>query len=331
MDRSTRLLVEFALDSRASRLDVRVAHECKRRLIDSIGCAIGAFDDPLCVTLREMASDQGAPRVGATLWGTADRTSPEMAALCNGTMVRTQDFNDTYFVNVDGAHPSDMIGALFAVAESLQADGRSLLIAIATGYEIMCRFMQSIDVSARNYDQPVYVVAATALAAGQLMDLSPARLGHALALAVTPNLALRQTRNGMLSHWKGCATADAARKALFAADLASRGVTGPSEIFEGRQGLCSVLGPFEWASPGNWAAMGTVCETHLKSLSVCYHAQAAAQAAIRLHDSVRIDDIDAILIESYGEAVRAVGSDPTRWRPTTRETADHSLPFIVAS
>ena len=189
-------------------LDPRVIHECKRRLIDSVGCAIGAFNDPLCVALRQMARDYHGPRE-ATLWGTDHTSSVEMAAFCNGVMVRVQDFNDTYFANADGAHPSDMIGAIIAVADAVESDGRAVILAMATAYEILCRFMQSVDVSARNYDQPLYVSAATSLAAGQLMGLSPGQLAHALALAVTPNLALRQTRQGELSHWKGCASADA--------------------------------------------------------------------------------------------------------------------------
>ncbi|MBK7472099.1 MAG: MmgE/PrpD family protein [Betaproteobacteria bacterium] len=190
---------------------------------------------------------------GATLWGTADKTSPEMAAFCNGVMVRVQDYNDTYFVSTDGAHPSDMIPALFAVAEAVRADGRSLIVATVTAYEIMCRFMQSVDVSARNYDQPLYASAATALAAGQLMGLSARELAHALALAVTPNLPLRQTRNGELSHWKGCATADGTRKAIFAANLASRGVTGPSDIFEGQ---ANVVGAWRLRLGGNGRMAG---------------------------------------------------------------------------
>ncbi|MBK9607847.1 MAG: MmgE/PrpD family protein [Betaproteobacteria bacterium] len=330
MDRPTRHLIEFTLDSRGANLGARIVHECKRRLIDSIGCAIGAFNDQLCVTLRQMARDYPGPQ-GATLWGTADQTSPEMAAFCNGVMVPVQDYNDTYFVSTDGAHPSDMIPALFAVAEAVRADGRSLIVATATAYEIMCRFMQSVDVSARNYDQPLYASAATALAAGQLMGLSAPELAHALALAVTPNLPLRQTRNGELSHWKGCATADGTRKAIFAANLASRGVTGPSDIFEGKQGMWSVLGAFDWAATAEWPAMAMVGSTYLKNLPVCYHAQAAAQAAIQLHPAVRGKDIEAVEIATYDEAVRMIGTDPTRWRPRSRETADHSLPFIAAT
>jgi 2-methylcitrate dehydratase len=279
MDKSTQQLVEFTLSASYEALDQSVIHQCKRRLIDTLGCAIGAFDDSLCTTVRELALQYRGPNA-ATLWGTADICSTEMAAFCNGVMLRVQDFNDTYFAS-DGAHPSDIMGAIVAVADAVRADGRALLLATATGYEVFCRLMQSVDVSAKNFDQTLYVSVAAALGIGQLMRLPRAELGHAVALAVTPHLALRQTRKGQLSHWKGCAAAEAARNAVFAANLAARGVTGPSEVFEGNQALWSIFGRFDLAARPDWPAMKMVERTHLKNLPVCYHAQAAAQAAIR--------------------------------------------------
>ena len=264
------------------------------------------------------------------MWGTSKRSSLELAAFANGTMLRVHDFNDTYFA-LDGAHPSDMLSAVLAVAESTHADGHTLTTAIATGYEIFCRFMQSLDVGVHNYDQGVYVSTAAALAAGQLLGLSANQLAHAVSLAVAPNLPLRQTRKGDLSHWKGCASASAARAAIFATLLAQRGVTGPSDIFEGKQGLWSVMERFELAGLPEWPAMSTIRHTYLKNLAVCYHAQAAAQAAVQLHSRVDNKDIESITIAAYEEAVRMIGSDPSRWAPQTRETADHSLPFIVAT
>lgn len=329
MDATTRHLVEFTLDARTSKLAPAVVHECKRRLIDTLGCAVGAFDDPLSVVIRELADETTGKR-SATVWGTSKRSSLELATFANGTMLRVHDFNDTYFA-LDGAHPSDILSAILAAAETTRADGATLLTAVATGYEIFCRFMQSLDVGVRNYDQCVYASAAAALAVGQLMGLSPTQLVHALSLSIAPNLPLRQTRKGDLSHWKGCASANAARNAIFAAELAARGVTGPSEIFEGKQGLWSVMGEFHWAAPEDWSAMASIQQTYLKSLATCYHAQAAAQAAIELHPKVRAQDVESIAISAYEEAVRMIGSDPSRWAPQSRETADHSLPFIVAT
>ena len=329
MDETTRHLIEFTQNARSSAVRPEVAHECKRRLIDTVGCAVGAFDDPLSVIVRGLAEETSS-KEGATLWGTSTRTSMELAAFANGTMLRVHDFNDTYFA-LDGAHPSDMLSAILAFAETTRADGAALVIAIATGYEVFCRFMQSLDVGVRHYDQGVYVTTAAALAAGQLIGLTANQLQHAVSLAIAPNLPLRQTRKGDLSHWKGCASANAARNAVFAVQLAARGVTGPADIFEGREGLWAVLGKFEWAELAAWPAMSTIRQTYLKNLAVCYHAQAAAQAAIALHSKVRVQDIASIHISAYAEAVRMIGSDPSRWAPQSRETADHSLPFIVAT
>ena len=329
MDISTQNLVDLTLNASYDTLDGAAVHECKRRFIDTLGCAIGAFDDGLCVAIREMARQYRGPQ-RSTLWGTSSYSSAEMAAFCNGVMLRVQDFNDTYFAS-DGAHPSDILAAIFPVAEAIHADGRSLILATATGYEVFCRFMQSVDVGARNFDQTIYVVVASVLAVGQLMRLPRDRLGHAVALALTPHLPLRQTRKGQLSHWKGCAAADAARNAVFAANLAAQGVTGPSDIFEGKQGLWSVLGRFDWVSQPDWPAMRMVGATYIKNLPVCYHAQAAAQTAIQLHPELLGRKVDSIEVTAYDEAVRMIGSDRSRWAPRSRETADHSLPFIVAT
>ena len=329
MDHLTQHLVEFTLNAPDSALDDQVVHEVKRRLIDTFGCAIGAFSDPVCVAVRDMASEYSGPQL-ATVWGTSCTSSAEMAAFANGVMLRIHDFNDTYFA-LDGAHPSDIIAPIVAAAEAVHADGRSLTLAVATGYEIFCRFMQSLDVASRNYDQGVYAATAAVLAVGQLMHLSRVQLSHALALAVVPHMPLRQTRHGQLSHWKGCASAEAGRNAIFAANLAARGVTGPSDIFEGRQGLWSVLGRFDWSAPQQWPTLSMTGSTYLKALPVCYHAQAAAQAAMQLHPQLYGREIESVEIVAYEEAVRMIGSDPTRWAPTSRETADHSLPFIVAT
>lgn len=329
MDATTRLLVEFALDTSYEALSGGTVHECKRRLVDTLGCAIGAYDEPLVVSMRDLASTYQSA-LSASLWGSSRLTTPEMAAFANGVMLRVLDLSDTYLAS-GGAHPSDIVSGLVAAAESSHASGRALIAATVVGYEIYCRMIEIVDLGAKGWDQPVPSVLATAVGAGLLMGLNQAQLGHAISLALIPNLALRQTRHGELSHWKGCAGANASRNAVFAALLAKHGVEGPSDAFEGKQGLWSITGKFAWPDKPVLQQTQMISSTHLKSLALCYHDQSAALCALQIHPQLGGREVRDIQCVSYRAAVEMTGADPTRWAPSTRETADHSMPFIVAT
>src|SRR5262249_30877359 len=145
------------------------------------------------------------------LLGTASRTTPDWAAFANGCLVRYLDFNDTY-LSKEPAHPSDNIPAALAAAESVNADGKALITAIALAYEVQCRLCDAASIRARGWDHVTYGAFSSALAAGKAMGFDPIRMYQAVNLAGVASAALRQTRVGMLSHWKGCAFANAARQ-----------------------------------------------------------------------------------------------------------------------
>jgi 2-methylcitrate dehydratase len=244
MDSTTARLVDFALGMEFSSLPSETVHECKRRLIDTFACAIGAYDEPLSCMARAVARRQtGNP--SASVWGCSWTTTPEAAAFANGVMLRLDDISDNYRVK-SGGHPSDVIAGILAVGEAVHADGRSVINAITLAYDVYCSFCESYDFNSKGWDQPVYGVVACVLGAGRLLALSREQMGHAVALALAPNLALFQTRCGNLSSWKGCAGANASRNAVFAAFLAKDGFTGPHEVFEGKCGLWDVAGKFVW-------------------------------------------------------------------------------------
>lgn len=327
MDKTTATLVDYAMDITYGDLAPAVVHACRIRLLDTLGCAAGAYDAPVAKSARALAHRYtGTP--AATVLGSARQTSAEMAAFANGVMLRFLDISDMYRVK-SGGHPSDVIAPILAVAESVRADGRATLAAIAVAYEIYCGYCDAIDINSKGWDQPVYGVLAAALAAGKLLGLTRAQMGDAVALALAPNMALIQTRRGELSNWKGCAAANASRNAVFAAVLARDGFTGPTAIFEGRAGVWDVVGRFEWPDFG--ARPSRIARTHLKSFPVCYHGQSAVFAALELRGKVRLEDATAIRVETYRNAVEEMGSDPSRWAPATHETADHSLPYVVAT
>jgi 2-methylcitrate dehydratase len=325
-------LADYALTISYEAIPEKAIHEAKRRIIDSLGCAMGAIDsDPGRITRTVATSVQHAP--GATVLGTKHKTSPDLAAFANGTLFRYLDFNDTY-LSKEPAHPSDNISAALAVGEELKSSPQDILTSIVLAYEIQCRLCDANSIRARGWDHVTYGPFSTALLSGKLFGFTREQYIHALGLAGTPNNAMRQTRVGELSHWKGCAFANAARNGVFAAILAKHGMTGPSEIFEGEMGFMKqVSGPFElplMAGEGGDEFM--ILKTYVKHFPAEYHSQSAIEAALELRPQISdINDIESITIESFDAAVDIIAGFPEHWRPQSRETADHSMPYCVSA
>jgi 2-methylcitrate dehydratase len=323
-------LAAYAANMRFHDLPATSVHEAKRRLLDTLGCAMGAYRSEPAAIARTMAATTRST-LPATVIGTSLQTSPEAAAFANGVLFRYLDYNDTY-LSKEPAHPSDNLAAILAVAEPMASSGRDIITAIVLAYEIQCRLCDAASIRARGWDHVTYGSFSTSLAAGKLLWLSKDQLAEALALAGVPNNAMRQTRVGMLSHWKGCAFANASRNGVFAALLAKHGMTGASEVFEGQMGFWKqVSGPFELKELGGDGTPFMIDRTYIKYFPAEYHSQSAIDAALALRDQIgNIDEIEAVTIETFDAAVEIIGGEPEKWRPTTRETADHSLPYCVA-
>ncbi|UVT15067.1 MAG: MmgE/PrpD family protein [Nitrospira sp.] len=341
-------LARYGRSLRYGDLPHAVVHEAKRRVLDSLGCALGAWNASPCRIARRIARIVKVPQ-GATLWGTHHKTLPDLATFANGGLVRYLDFNDTY-LSKEPAHPSDNIPAIVAVGEAVHASGKQVIEAIALTYEIQCRLCDAAALRPRGWDHVTYGPFSSAIGAAKLMKLSSAQTVQAVNLAGAANVALRQTRVGDLSMWKACAFSNAARNGVFAAGLAQQGMTGPSPIFEGEKGFMKLVsGPFELtafaAEAGSTLALGDdrpsrfkILDTYIKRYPVEYHAQTAVEAASALHADLiegegvhAIEHIADIEIGSYEVAIEIIGRDPEKWQPTTRETADHSFPYCVAT
>lgn len=323
-------LAEFALATRFEDLPPSVVAEARRRLIDAFACSAGALHEPAPGIARRVAARvQGRP--GAALIG-GGRSSPDWAAFANGVHIRYLDCNDTY-LSLEPAHPSDNWAAIMAAGEAAGADGRAWIAAAAVAYEVQCRLCDAASIRKRGWDHVTYGHLSASLAASRLLGLDHARTVHALGIAGTTSAALRLTRAGELSMWKGCAFAHAARNGVFAAMLAAEGMTGPAPLFEGDMGFWQqVSGPFTLARLGGPEAGDWMLpRTSIKFVPAEYHSQSAIAAAFELRpqvgDPARIRKIE---IATFRTAVEIIGQDPEKWRPKTRETADHSLPYCTA-
>lgn len=332
-DETARRLVAFAAGLRFEDLPARTVHAAKRCLVDAVGCALAAFRAPEIRSLRRLAARcRGEPP--ATVFGTGIQTTPELAGFVNGAMIRQRDFNDDYFGGTGdlGPHPSDNLGAIVATVESTGRDGRTLIEAAIIAYEVVGQLVDQLAAPLardRTWDYPFLHAAGTALAAGRVLGLTPAQLHHALGIATVSHLALYQTRSGVLSHWKALAGPYGSRGGLFAAQLAAEGVTGPAEPFDGRAGLCRHLrNPFHLTPPGR---KYKVESAFFKSLPVRYTNQLAVEAALELRERVPVSEITSIVVYGLKRDVVSRVRHPEQWAPSSRETADHSAPYLIGA
>ena len=330
-DATARYLSDYAASLDYRDLPSDTVHEARRRILDSVGCALGGFAAEPCRIARDLApalEGRGAARI----LGTGQSTTPDMASFANTAMIRYLDCNDS-FVSPGGGHPSDMLPAVLAAAEVAGASGREVITALVLAYEIYGQFAARFATREKGWDQGLFIGPASACAAGKAMGLRAERLAHAISMTTVSQVPLGQTRVGELSMWKGCATAMAVRNGVFAALLARGGMEGPPEPFEGRYGLFEqVTGELPLDGLGN-ADAGVpfkLAETSIKYFPVQIHTQAGAAMALELRDEFEPADVECIRIETYGVAVRNAAGEAEKWDPKTRETADHSLPYVVA-
>src|SRR5437588_2228624 len=331
-------LAKYACELKFEDLSKEVVHEVRRRVTDSLGCALGAWNEEPCAIARRVASDFSAKQ-GATIIGTVHQAPPDWAAFATGCCIRYFDYNDTY-LSKEPAHPSDNISAALAVAESVGATGKEFITAIALAYEVQCRFCDAASLRARGWDHVTYGAFSTALASAKLMKLEENKTRHAVNIAGVASAAMRQARVGELSHWKGVAFANAARHGVYSALLAQGGMTGPGPIFEGQMGFEKQLGvslgdvsekfAVPWI-PSQTGPASMILNTSIKYWPAEYHSQSAIEAALFLREQIdNVSQIASVVIESHDAAVDIIGSEPEKWKPETRETADHSLPYITA-
>jgi 2-methylcitrate dehydratase len=330
MDATTGQLADYSCRLSYEELSAGAVHQVKRTLIDTLGCAVAAFDGEPAAIARRLAS-RTLGSSPARVLGTRQPTSLDLAAFANTVLVRYLDCNDTYAAARGTGHPSDMIPGVLAVADSRRSDGRSLITAITAAYEVFCRLADEVPL--KGWDQGMFVAIGAACGAGKILGLDRAAMGHAISIAITSGVPLGVTRIGELSMWKGCATAASVRTGVFAAELAAEGMTGPAEPFEGRDGLWQHLAidPPKWPRFGGGDEPFRITATSFKAYPSVIHTQGPIGLVLELRRQVAPSEIESVHVATYGEAVRRTAKEPEKWDPVTRETADHSIPFLVAA
>jgi 2-methylcitrate dehydratase len=325
-------LAEFACGARYEELSDEAREQLKVRILDSLGCALGALGADVPEMVREQVLELGGSPL-ATLIGLQQRTAPDRAALYNGALVRYLDFNDSFLSPGETCHPSDNLAPVLAAAEYAHADGRTLLCALAVAYQVQIRLSEQAPVRAKGFDHTTQGAYGVAAGVARALALDPRRTANAVAIAGTSLNALRVTRTGSLSHWKGLAYPALGFGATHAAFLALHGITGPSEVFEGNKGFSdAVAGPFEL----DWSAedLEAVTRTILKKFNAEIHSQSAIEALLELRSEHRVDpgDVERIELDTFQVAYDIIGGgeEGSKYEVETKEEADHSLPYLLA-
>nr|WP_255520206.1 MmgE/PrpD family protein [Ramlibacter aurantiacus] len=314
-----------------------------RCLVDTLAVSLGALQHPAARLARAYArlNQMGG---GARVWGTQLVASMDVAALVNGVPLRAYDYNDLY-IGKSGGHPSDVIPGLIALAEARRKTGEQLLACIALAYDVNMILLDEIDIEAHGWDYPNLIGIGATCAAAKLLGLSEKQTAEALAIAAVSQLASDEVESGDLNErgdltmWKRFNGSHAIRHALYCATLAEVGIEGAVRPFQGKTAFLSkfamspaavqalvqkLQGPVE----PDRAAMTT-----FKRWPVGSRAQSAIRAALavrqRVGDPSTIRQVVVRCDQDAYNHLLARRADP--WNPSSRETADHSLPYIVGS
>ena len=324
-------LAAFIVRANYEDLSAEASRELKIHVLDALGCAIGAIDGPPLRILRLQLEDFGGNPLVTLIGG--GKTAPDRAALYNSALVRYLDYNDSYLARKETCHPSDNLGSVLAASEYARGSGKALLTALAVAYQVQCRLSDVAPVRAKGFDHTTQGAYAVAAGVAKALGLTQVQTAHAVAICGTANNALRVTRTGRLSHWKGLAYPHTAFAAIHAAFLAMRGITGPLEVFEGNKGFMeAIAGPFEldWQQEHLDAAR----HTSIKQYNAEFHSQSALEGVLELKEfyQVRLEEIERIEIEIFDVAYHIIGGgeEGEKYHARTKEEADHSLPYLVA-
>jgi 2-methylcitrate dehydratase len=333
LDRLQRRLADYAAAIGYEALPPATVHAAKVRVIDTLAALAGGYDGAPCAMARRMAARTPVTD-GASVYGTALRTTPEMAAFANGTAARYVELNDVYhWPGSAGGHPSDVVMPLLGVAEHANADGRDLIAAVVLAYEIYLRLSDAIGPTP--FDCANFACVGIAAGSAKLLGLAPDRIADSLSMAAVPNNILRQVRTGHLSMWKAVTAGHAGKAGVFAALLAREGMNAPFLPFEGKSGWCAHIARKSVSLDvmGGADTPFKIVDTLIKPRSSCATTISSILAAEKAAPAVmqRLDEVERVTVETYERAKTGMGTGEHHWNPDSRETADHSIPYVVAA
>jgi 2-methylcitrate dehydratase len=334
MDSISRKMAQFARELRFDAIPEAARREAKRFLLDSVGCALAALElEDMEAAHRYVVELGGADQ--STVIGHGTRTNMPNAALMNALLVRAMDYNDIYWKQ-DPSHPSDILPAALAVGELRGASGKEVLAAIVLAYELEMRLCHAADPGIREvgWHHASLTQFVSPLVAGRLLGLDEGQLVAAVGISGSSHFTLGGVVAGHLTNMKNTADPMATEAGVRAAMLAATGYSGPVELFEGKEGVFEVVSNVAWSEEAMLADLGEtflITDCGYKAFPTEALTHQPITAALELMQEEAIDHHAVATVEVKTTTRGAdILSDPSKYQPTTKETADHSLPYCIA-
>jgi 2-methylcitrate dehydratase len=325
---------EWASTLEFEDLSADAVYQAKRFFLDSIGCALGGYrQHDVAIALAVLDEIAGPGK--ATLIGSGKRMDAVSASLANALMVRCMDYNDIYWKQ-DPSHPSDIFPAAIAACERSGSGGRELIVGLVLGHEFEMRLCEAAfpGIRERGWHHATLTAFVSPIVAGRMLRLNPLQIQHAIGISASARASLGAVTAGKLTMMKNTVDPLATQSGMLAALLAERGYTGPEHVIDGKEGLVQCLGP-EWKLNLLADALGdswriTQCGMKAFPTEALTHTPISAVLSLVKDNSLSPHDIARVHIRTTARGADIL-SDPSKYDPRTKETADHSLPYVIAA
>jgi len=335
MDKSvSHQIAEYAFALKFKDLPDGVVNEVKRFLYDSVGCAFGGYRTRDVNILRDIYKEMNG-KGEATVIGFGDKIPAVNATLVNSLMMRALDFNDIYWKE-DPSHPSDLIPAALAVGEMVDASMKEVVTAIVLAYEFemrLCEFAVP-GVRERKWHHATLTQFVSPIVAGKLMELNVEQMVNAIGINGAHNHTIGCPTAGKLTMMKNTVDPMAVQSGVFAALMAQKGFSGTEAVFEGKEGFMDVFGP-EWDMEKLTGGLGSsfkILECSMKAFptEALTHTHITTTLKVVKENDISYDKIDEVTVTTIARACDIL-FDAHKYKPESRETADHSLPYCIAA
>jgi 2-methylcitrate dehydratase len=309
-------------------------YRAKRFLLDSAGCALGGYQQH-DVKLALEVLDEIAGRGPATVIGTGNKIDVVSASLANALMIRCMDYNDIYWKQ-DPSHPSDIFPAALACCERAKSDGKELIVGLVLGHEFEMRFCEAAfpGIRERGWHHATLTAFVSPIVAGRALHLDWEQIQHAIGISASRHATLGAVTAGKLTMMKNTVDPMATQSGVLAALMAEKGYTGPEHVVDGKEGLSHCFGP-DWKLDLLTDALGeswriTQCGMKAFPTEALTHTPISATLDLVKQNDLKPDQVQEVQIRSLARAADIL-SDPSKYDPRSKETADHSLPYVIAA
>ncbi len=325
---------EWAANLKFEDLSPEAIYQAKRYLLDSIGCALGGYQQHDVKIALDVMQEIAGPGP-CTVIGTGERLDAVSASLLNGLMIRCMDYNDIYWKQ-DPSHPSDIFPAAMAGAERSKSGGKELIVGLVLGHEFEMRLCEAAfpGIRERGWHHATLTAFVSPIVAGRMLHLSPEQIQHAIGISASARVTLGAVTAGKLTMMKNTVDPQATQSGVFAALLAEKGYTGPEHVIDGKEGLVHCFGP-DWKLNLLTDGLGeswriTQCGMKAFPTEALTHTPISAVLGIVKDQDLKPEEILEVHVRTTSRGADIL-SDPSKYDPHTKETADHSLPYVLAA